>query len=142
MGSRLIVVVMLPVLACSGGSTLPRTEVDCSQFSETTQPDAFTPPDQRTTIDWKTAAKMIIRRVYPKYPDLALRAGLEGTVDVKLWIGQDGIVKQAFVVKSNGEIFNESALDAARRLLFSPATCHGTVLSVWATIPIRFKIAK
>ncbi|MBI5472428.1 MAG: energy transducer TonB [Ignavibacteriae bacterium] len=83
---------------------------------------------------------MILRKVLPKYPELAIRAGLEGTVWVKLWIGRDGIVKQALVVKSDAEIFDDASLDAARRLVFTAPLCMGKAVSVWATIPIKYKL--
>ncbi len=83
---------------------------------------------------------MIHRKVLPKYPELAIRAGLEGTVWVKLWIGRDGIVKQALIVKSDAEILNDASLDAARRLLFKVPSCGGESVSVWATIPIKYKL--
>lgn len=85
---------------------------------------------------------MIHRKAYPKYPELAVRAGLEGKVVVKVWIGHDGIVKQALVAESDAEIFNEAALDAARRLLFKRPSCGGIIVSVWARIPMKFKLVE
>ena len=130
----------LAFLVLSGCSSLPRAEIDCSHFPGAAQRDEFTPPDESDTVDTKLAEKMMTRKAYPKYPELAMRAGLQGMVWVKLWIGQDGIVKRASVVKSDAEIFNEVSLEAALKLVFSPASCGGTPISVWATIPIRFKL--
>lgn len=119
---------------------MSRTEIDCSSFPKAVERDELTPPAQNEKVDAETAEKMLLRKVYPKYPELALRAGLEGTVWVKLWIGQDGIVKQALIAKSDAEIFNEASLYAARRLLFKPASCKGKAITVWTNIPMRFKL--
>jgi TonB family protein len=139
---RVVLLAAIVVSVVPGGcrSLGSRSEIDCSRFPQSVQRDEFTPPAENEMIDTQTAEKMIVRKAYPKYPELALRAGLEGTVLVKLWIGQDGIVKQALVAKSDADIFNEASLDAARRLLFKPPSCNGKAVSVWATIPIRFKL--
>lgn len=76
----------------------------------------------------------------PVYPEIAVRAGLEGTVYVKMWVGRDGSVKRAEVVKSSSEFFNESALAAAHRWTFSPAIMNQTPVSVWVTVPFRFRL--
>ncbi len=137
----LLVAVMLASTVHVGcNNSMFRTEVDCSSFPKAAQRDEFTPPEESEAIDTPTAEKMLVRKSYPKYPELALRAGLEGTVWVKLWIGQDGIVKQAFIWKSDAEIFNDASLDAARRLLFKRPSCKGKAISVWATIPMKFKL--
>jgi protein TonB len=91
-------------------------------------------------IDTDTAEKMLLHKEFPRYPELAKRAGLEGTVLIRLWIGKDGTVKQVSIVKSDAEIFNEPSLEAAKRLLFRAASCNGIAISVWATIPMRFRL--
>jgi protein TonB len=55
-----------------------------------------------------------IEQVKPKYPDLATKAGMEGTVWVKLWVDESGIVARAEVARSDAEIFNQAALDAGK----------------------------
>lgn len=46
-----------------------------------------------------------LKQVTPKYPELATRAGLEGTVWVKLWVDESGKVVEATAFKSDAEIF-------------------------------------
>jgi len=58
--------------------------------------------------------------VDPKYPDLALRAGLEGTVTLKVYVRSNGTVKKAFVEKSDAVILNRSALVATMQSIFAP----------------------
>ena len=41
-----------------------------------------------------------VKQIQPKYPDLATRAGLEGTVWVKIWVDKEGKPKKAVVQKS------------------------------------------
>ena len=76
----------------------------------------------------------------PKYPDLATRAGLEGTVWVKIWVDKEGKPKKAVVQKSDAEIFNQPAIEAAMQWVFTPAMMKNGPVSVWVSIPFRFKL--
>jgi protein TonB len=81
-----------------------------------------------------------VKQVQPKYPDLATRAGLEGTVWVKIWVDKEGKPKKAVVQKSDAEIFNQPATEAAMQWIFTPAMMKNGPVSVWVSIPFRFKL--
>jgi protein TonB len=82
----------------------------------------------------------IVKRVEPKYPELAMRAGLEGKVTVKIWVDKEGKVKQVVVLKSDAEIFNEPAVEAAKQFVFTPAYMNNGPVAVWVSFPFRFKL--
>ena len=69
-------------------------------------------------------------------------AGLKGTVWVKIWVDKEGKPRQVTVLKSTWEIFEESALEAARQLLFTPAYMNSGPVDVWVSIPFRFRITE
>jgi protein TonB len=79
-------------------------------------------------------------RVDPVYPPVAIRAELEGNVFVRVWVDRQGLVRSAEVVKSDGQIFDASALEAVRQWVFTPARMQDRPVSVWVTIPIRFRL--
>jgi TonB family protein len=81
---------------------------------------------------------VVVKRVEPKYPELAMRAGLEGKVWVKIWVDKEGKSKQVVVLKSDAEIFNEPAIDAARQFVFTPAYMNNGPVSVWVSVPFKF----
>jgi protein TonB len=81
-----------------------------------------------------------IQQPVPKYPELAQRAGIEGTVWVKILVDKEGKPKKAVVVKSDAEVFNESAQDAALHSLFTPAVMNNGPVTCWVVIPYRFKL--
>lgn len=83
---------------------------------------------------------VVVRSVMPSYPALAIQAGLEGNVYVKVWVDKAGLVRKAGIVKSDGVIFEEPALAAARQWVFTPALMQDQPVSVWVTIPIRFRL--
>ncbi len=84
---------------------------------------------------------VVVKKVEPKYPDLAMRAGLEGKVWVKIWVDKEGRPKQVVVLKSDAEIFNEPAVEAAKQFLFTPAYMNNGPVSVWVSVPFKFKLA-
>jgi periplasmic protein TonB len=82
-----------------------------------------------------------VKKVEPKYPELAQRAGLEGKVWVKIWVDKEGRAKQVVILKSDNEIFNEPAVEAAKQWVFTPAYMNNGPVAVWVSIPFRFKLA-
>lgn len=82
-----------------------------------------------------------VKKVEPKYPELAMRAGLEGKVWVKIWVDKEGKPKQVVILKSDAEIFNEPAVEAAKQWVFTPAYMNNGPVAVWVSIPFRFKLA-
>jgi protein TonB len=84
---------------------------------------------------------VVVKKVEPKYPELAMRAGLEGKVWVKIWVDKEGKAKQVVVIKSDAEIFNEPAIEAARQFVFTPAYMNNGPVAVWVSVPFKFKLA-
>ncbi len=84
----------------------------------------------------------IIKQVVPKYPELAQRAGIEGRVWVKIWVDKDGKPHKAIVMKSDAQIFDQPAVDAAMQYRFTPAIMNKGPVAVWVVIPFTFKLTK
>jgi protein TonB len=84
---------------------------------------------------------VVVKKVEPKYPELAMRAGLEGKVWVKIWVDKEGKAKQVIVMKSDAEIFNEPAVEAAKQFVFTPAYMNNGPVSVWVSVPFKFRLA-
>jgi protein TonB len=83
----------------------------------------------------------VARQVKPEYPDIALRAGIEGTVFLKILVGKDGKPKKVVVLKEIPEnVFTEAAKKAAMQYLFTPAMMNSGPVQVWVTISFKFRI--
>ena len=78
--------------------------------------------------------------VTPQYPEIALKAGIEGNVYIRVWITIEGKVKKAEVVSSTSNILDQAALDAARQWVFTPAIMNDKPVAVWMSIPFKFRI--
>jgi protein TonB len=80
-----------------------------------------------------------IRCVAPDYPEMAIKAGLEGTVSAYLLVGIDGRVLDARIM-SGPEAFHEAVRAAAMASLLSPAKRGDMPVAVWIAIPYRFSL--
>lgn len=85
-------------------------------------------------------APEVVKQVAPKYPELARRAGMEGTVFVRVWVDKEGKVRKVEIQKSDAEIFNQPAIEAAEQMIFTPAVQGGSPVSVWVAMPFKFKL--
>jgi len=82
----------------------------------------------------------IINQVNPVYPEEAKKNGIEGRVWVKALVSKEGNVKKAVAVKSDNEIFNQAAIEAAMKYRFTPAMQSGKPVAVWVVMPFKFEL--
>lgn len=92
---------------------------------------------------FETAPQMISKPDL-KFPELAVEAGLAGTIYVKIAINKDGEPFKTAIIKRDPEfvyLFDEAARKFAMQCKFSPARDHeGHPVAVWVTVPLRFKL--
>ncbi len=120
-----------PVTEATGGADV--------QVQQDIKIDDDTPPADFVAVEKNP---VIIKSVKPVYPDLAMRAGLEGSVWVKIWVDKEGKTRKAVVMKSDADIFEEPALAAARQFVFTPAYMNNGPVAVWVSIPFKFRLEK
>jgi len=76
-----------------------------------------------------------------KYPEIARKAGVEGTVFVQVLVDVKGLVVDTRVVKSLGNNgCDEAAIDAIKKVKWKPAMQRDRPVKVWISIPVRFKL--
>src|SRR5687768_12160611 len=80
-----------------------------------------------------------LKQSRPKYPAEAFRRGIEGTVDIKFVIDEEGRVIDPIVVRSIPEL-DKAALDCVRKWRFKPAQKDGRVVKSTALAPVTFRI--
>jgi periplasmic protein TonB len=99
--------------------------------------------DESPPADYVAVEKepVIVKSVEPKYPDMAVRTGLEGKVLVKIWVDKEGKPKEVDVLQSDADIFNDPAIEAAKQFVFTPAYMNDGPVSVWVTITLRFALS-
>ena len=120
-----------PATEGTGGGGNVAIEQDI-KIEDNEPPPDFVPYEKEPTV---------VKKIEPKYPDIALRAGLEGNVFLKVWVDKTGKVHKAVVLKSDAEIFNQAAIDAAMQWVFTPAVMQKGPVAVWVSIPFRFRLS-
>ena len=78
-----------------------------------------------------------INNIAPEYPPIAKRAGIEGTVYIKVLVNKKGLVDSIEVTKGP-KVFHQSAIEAARATKFVPAKLNNKSVSCWVIMPYRF----
>jgi periplasmic protein TonB len=103
---------------------------------------AYIMPDQETHefVAWDRAP-VLQRAVTPTYPNLARRAGIEGTVLLRVTIGADGRVEAASVIHSDvTPAMEQAAIAAAMRFEWSPAMQQSIAVRSLMAVPVTFRL--
>ncbi len=95
--------------------------------------DEFLIVEKEPQVDLKALQKSIV------YPEMALKAGIEGKVVVRVLVGKDGVPKKAVVEYSDSKMLDKAAVKAVMKQVFIPAIQNGKAISCWVSIPINFK---
>lgn len=84
----------------------------------------------------------VIRMVIPKYTADAMRAKIQGTVEVEAVIGTDGRVMRARVVRSLDQQFglDENAVEATKAAVFEPGRLNGQPVPVVVRLTQEFRL--
>ncbi|MBE0642922.1 MAG: energy transducer TonB [Bacteroidetes bacterium] len=74
------------------------------------------------------------------YPDLAIRAGVEGTVIVLAYVNKDGVVTGTDVIRGIGGGCDEAAMEAVKKVRFNPGQQRGKPVNVKVSVPVKFRL--
>jgi TonB family protein len=134
---KLLHVGILLVLSATSWQCSRKAKVASEPMASEPMLTSITPPPDFVEFD---VAPTIVRRVHPIYPEEARKAGIEGTVWIKIWVGKDGAPRKAVIQKSASNIFDQPAIDAAMQMLFTPAMMRNAPADVWVAIPFHFRL--
>ena len=82
---------------------------------------------------------MLIHRVEPTFPRLALQTGREARVELHALIGADGAVSSLQALEGD-PMFYQSALDAVRQWRYKPTLLNGRAVEVDTHITVIYKL--
>jgi TonB family protein len=88
------------------------------------------------------SSPVVAYKADPSYTEEARKAGLEGTVAISLFIGEDGVPEDLRVTRRLGLGLDEKAIDAVRQWRFRPALRNGLPFRVPATIEVNFRLPR
>jgi len=121
----------------------PSLGADLSSGAQITQDikiESDEDPDFNKFVPYEKGPEMVVA-AKPEYPEIAKRAGITGKVFVKVLVDKEGRPKRAVVIKSDSELFNQPAIDAAMKSAFTPAIQNQHPIAVWIVLPYKFQLS-
>jgi TonB family protein len=87
-------------------------------------------------------APVMLYQTHPKYTSDAMRAKIQGDVEVQAVILADGLVDRVRVTTSLDKVFglDESSMAAAKQWRFKPGTLNGQPVPVAVTLKLTFRL--
>lgn len=119
--------------------TIEETDLDDLEDWDAPPP----PPDQGRKVKFipYDKAPIPMTPIRPEYPEIAMEAGIEGTVIVQAFINNKGVVEDTMILKGIPNTgLNEAAEEAVKRTRWKPARQRDKKVGVWMSIPINFKL--
>lgn len=98
---------------------------------------AMAPLSSNELIDYQPE---ILTWAKPAYSEEARRAGLEGTVVVKVLLNECGEVIQAEIQTGVHKMLDDAALSAGMKCRFSPGRRQGVPVKAYMALPFSFKL--
>lgn len=90
--------------------------------------------------EWGVAPPRKTRDVRPEYPEAAVRARLQGVVQIEARIERSGCVSEARVVRPVHPMLDEPALRAVSRWRYTPTTLNGEPVPVVMNVDVTFAL--
>lgn len=81
----------------------------------------------------------LVSRIPPAYPEMAKEARIEGTVLLRVLVGEDGRVKDLKVVRGV-KYLDAATKDAVSRWIYKPALLRGSAVAVWIDVPVEYHL--
>src|SRR5438105_7135336 len=81
-----------------------------------------------------------IDRVLPRYPAIARRAGVQGSVVERGIVRRDGTIDEVEIIKDLPYGLGEAAREAVSQWRFRPATFRGEPIDVYYTVTVNFRL--
>ena len=116
--------------------TIDDTEVDLTEEIPELEEE-----DEEEIVEFFAVQKKpeIIKKVLPKYPPIAQRAGIEGMVVVDFIVDEKGLPTAIKILKGH-PMLDEAAIEAVEQYRFSPGMQRDKPVKVKWRVPIRFRL--
>jgi protein TonB len=97
------------------------------------------PPKPRPHISSGVMAGLIVNKVTPAYPPIAMASHTEGTVVLQATISRNGTIENLRVA-SGSPLLQQAALDAVAQWRYKPYLLDGQPVEVETTVEVQFKL--
>ncbi len=102
-------------------------------------PDAPPPPATPVRVGGGVREPRRVSAVPPVYPDLAVKARMQGTVVVEATINERGRVVNVSLVQG-APLLTDAALEAVKKWVYTPTLVNGVPTPVIMTVTVHFRL--
>jgi len=100
---------------------------------------AFKPTLQKLSVSQGVSQGLLIKKVPPTYPPVALRMRIEGEVELLATISKDGEISQVKVLRGDSQL-TKAAVTAVKQWKYKPYLLNGEPVEIQTQITINFKL--
>jgi TonB family protein len=98
-------------------------------------------PIKRIRVGGTVMSAKLVHQVRPSYPDEAKRAGIQGTVRLRVMIGKDGKVRNITLLSGN-PVLVKAAMKAVSKWRYQPSLLDGKPVEVLTEIDVNFVLGR
>ncbi|HZI62513.1 MAG TPA: TonB family protein [Pyrinomonadaceae bacterium] len=99
------------------------------------------PRDTEKSVDSRVDTKPVrLSGPTPKYTQAARASGIQGTVTLRVLVGEGGDVRAIRVVRGLPDGLTEQAIEAARQTKFKAASKDGQAVAYWVVLQLEFTL--
>jgi protein TonB len=102
---------------------------------------AIPAPPKRIRVSQGVTKGLLIQKIEPKYPLLAMQARIQGQVFLMAIIGKDGDIKQLSLV-SGHPVLVPAAIEAVRQWRYRPFLLNGEPVEVETSVTVTFRFSE
>jgi protein TonB len=99
-----------------------------------------TAPDTVYHVGGNVTAPVVLHRVEPLYPPLAVRAHMSGRVVLECTIDRGGRIREVRVIRSTFGAFEAAAIEAVRQWTFAPGRLNGQPVDTLFELTVNFAL--
>ena len=103
-------------------------------------PPAPPQPKQPVRIGGQVSSPAIVKRVEPKYPDIAAAAKLTGLVILEAFVNESGEVESVKTLRSPSVFLEKAAVEALKQWRYSPLVLDSVPMSFILTVTFNFSV--
>jgi protein TonB len=103
-------------------------------------PPAAPLPKQPVRIGGQITSPAILKRVEPKYPDIAAAAKLSGLVILEALVDESGAVQTVKVLRAPSVFLERAAVEALKEWRYSPLVLDGVPMAFVLTVTFNFSV--
>ncbi len=134
---------VIPMAAEEGEEAQDAAEVAATSFDKIDNLPPPPPPesDKASKFFAFDEPPVLIKKVAPRYPELARQAGIDGTVMLRVLVNEKGKVIRVSVLHSDvTPAMDQAAMEAVKKFRFKPARQRMKPVKAFMAIPIVFRL--